>query len=254
MTDTPPLVAVAHGSRDPWSATTVAALTGLVRHQRADLDIRLCFLDFSAPRLGDVLGAVCAEGHRRAVVVPLLLGHAFHARVDVPGAVRHARRPGLEITVADVLGEDPRLVDTALHRLAEVTGPLDDPDLGVVLAGAGSSHAPANAVVHRLVAGWTQRFGWSGGSAAFAAAAEPTVPSAVAALRAGGARRIAVAQWFLAPGLLPGRVVLAAQRAGAGRIAVADPLGPAADVAAVIVHRYQAAARATDLGARRVAG
>ncbi|MGH3567046.1 MAG: CbiX/SirB N-terminal domain-containing protein [Pseudonocardia sp.] len=100
---------------------------------------------------------------------------------------------------------------------------------------------------------WTQRFGWSGGSAAFAATAEPAVSSAVAALRAGGARRIAVAQWFLAPGLLPAHVALAAQRAeagGAGRraeaggVAVADPLGADAEVAAVIIHRYQAAARA----------
>ena len=93
----PPLVAVAHGSRDPRSAATVAALVAEVRRQRPDLDIRLSFLDLSAPRLADVLCAVHAEGHRRAVVVPLLLGHAFHARVDVPGAVGHAmaRHPGL---------------------------------------------------------------------------------------------------------------------------------------------------------------
>lgn len=250
----PPLVAVAHGSRDPRSAATVAALMEQVRHQRPGLDVRLCFLDLSAPRLGDVLAGVHAEGHRRAVVVPLLLSHAFHARVDVPAAVDRARRPGLEITVADVLGGDERLAEVALCRLAEVAGPLDAPGLGVLLAGAGSSHAPANAAVRRLVAQWTRRFGWSEGSAAFAAAAEPAIPVAVKALQAGRPRRIAVAQWFLAPGLLPDRVARAAHRLDPSA-AVADPLGADPDVAAVIIDRYRAAAAGmAELGARRAAG
>src|SRR5882757_11237984 len=77
--DRPVLVAVAHGSRDPRSAATIAALVEQVRVQRPDLDVRLSFLDLSTPRLPDVLAAVAADGYRQAVVVPLLLGNAFHA-------------------------------------------------------------------------------------------------------------------------------------------------------------------------------
>ncbi|MHA6618654.1 sirohydrochlorin chelatase [Pseudonocardia sp. DLS-67] len=247
----PALVAVAHGSRDPRSAATVAALVDEVRRQRPGLDVRLSFLDLSAPRLPDVLDAVAADGHRSAVVVPLLLGHAFHARVDVPGAVTQAaaRLPGLDITVSPVLGGHPGLSRAALGRLSAVAGPLHDPGLGVVLAAIGSSHAPANAAVADVVAGWTRRFGWHGGSAAFATTT-PTVSDAVAALRAGGAHRVAVAQWILAPGLLPDRIVRDAASAGAP---VAAALGPDPDVAHAILARYDAHIAAKPLSRNLIA-
>ena len=245
----PPLIAVAHGSRDPRSAATVARLMDAVRGQRSDLDVRLAFLDLSAPRLPDVLAAVAAGGHRAAVVVPLLLGHAYHARVDVPGAVTRAarRHPQLAIAVSEVLGGDARLEAAALDRLAGVAD-LTDPTLGVVLAAVGSSHAPANAAVARIAARWTRRFGWSGARAAFATTTAPTVADAIAALRAGGARRVAVAPWLIAPGLLPDRIDRAAAEHGA---VVAAPLGPHPLVAATVLERYQAAVAAD---AERVAG
>ncbi|GAA2550846.1 sirohydrochlorin chelatase [Pseudonocardia hydrocarbonoxydans] len=240
MSAGPALVAVAHGSRDPRSAATVTALMDLVRRLRPGLDVRVAFLDLSAPRLPDVLAAVDAT-HDRAVVVPLLLGHAFHARVDVPGAVVQAaqRHPGLAIRTAAVLGGHPRLEDAALRRLAAVAGPLDDPGLGVVVAAIGSSHAPANAAVQRIAAGWAARSGWAGACAAFATAAGPTVPEAVATLRAAGARRVAVAPWILAPGLLPDRIARDARAAGA---VVAAPLGADTGVAATVLARYDAVA------------
>jgi sirohydrochlorin ferrochelatase len=244
----PALVAVAHGSRDPRSAATVAELVAEVRRQRPGLDVRLSFLDLSAPRLPDVLDAVAADGHRRAVVVPLLLGHAFHASVDVPGAVTQAaaRLPGLDIAISPVLGGHRGLSAAALRRLEAVAGPLHDPGLGVVLAAIGSSHAPANAAVADVVAGWTRRFGWHGGGPAFATTTAPTVSDAVAALRASGARRVAVAQWILAPGLLPDRIVRDATAAGA---LVGAPLGADPDVARAVLARYD-----TRIAARPIPG
>jgi sirohydrochlorin ferrochelatase len=229
----PPLVAVAHGSRDPRSAATVTALLDVVRAQRPDLDVRAAFLELSAPRLTDVLSALAAEGHRDAVIVPLLLGSAYHARVDLPGLVAeaHARLPRLSLSVAEVLGPDERLAAVALHRLAATGVSLDDPSLGVVLAGAGSSHAPANAAVAAIAASWAHRFRVR---PAFASMADPSVPDAVAALRAAGARRIAVASWFIAPGRLPDKV---AALAGPDTL-VAEPLGPAPELASIVVDRY----------------
>jgi len=242
------LVALAHGSRDPHAAATVSALVVQVRRARPDLDVRLGFLDLSAPRLADVLAAVRADGHRRAVVVPLLLGHAFHAEVDVPEAVRRGRRPGLDVRVADVLGGDPRLAEAALRRLAEVLEErparpagldrLCDPGLGVVLAGAGSSNAAANAVLGEVAAGWARRFGWRGARAAFAASTGPTVAAAMADLRRDGASRVAVASWFLAPGRLFERV---RQAAGQAATVPAAPLGADPAVVAVVLDRYAAA-------------
>jgi sirohydrochlorin ferrochelatase len=215
----PTLVAVAHGSRDPRSAATISALVNRVRWLRPDLDVRLAFLDLCAPRLDTVLATV-----RYAVVVPLLLGS----------------QPRLDVTVADVLSPDPRLEAVALHRLAEVGVAPADPGIGVVLAAAGSRQAPANtavaAVAHRL----EQRTRWHV-VPAFACAARPTVPDASATLQAAGARRIAVASWFLAPGLLPDHVTRLARSAYPPAL-LAAPLGPDDTVAALIADRYDHAA------------
>jgi sirohydrochlorin ferrochelatase len=229
----PALVAVAHGSRDPRSTATISALVDRVRWLRPDLDVRLAFLDLCAPRLEAVLATV-----RCAVVVPLLLGHAFHATVDVPGIVSRAAaaQPGLDVTVADVLGPDPRLEAAALRRLAEAGVAPADPGFGVVLAAAGSQQAPANtavaAVAHRL----EQRTRWHV-VPAFACAARPTVPDAIATLQAAGAHRIAVASWFLAPGLLPDKVSRLALSAYPQTL-LAAPLGPDDTVAELIASRY----------------
>ena len=227
------LVAVAHGSRDPRSAATASALLDRVRLLRPDLDVRLAFLDLCVPRLGDVLATVA-----HAVVVPLLLSSAYHAEVDVPGKVARAvaTRPDLEVAVADVLGPDPRLEAAALRRLAEAGVSPDDPDFGVVVAAAGSRQAPANAAVTAVTAAWSRRTRWQV-VPAFACAARPTVPEAIAALQSAGARRIAIASWFLAPGLLPDKVTRQAYEARPDAV-LATPLGTHDAVATLIVDRY----------------
>jgi sirohydrochlorin ferrochelatase len=236
-----PLIAVAHGSRDPRSAATVMELLDVVRALRPSLDVRAAFLDLSAPRLGDVLRSVHGEGHRRAVVVPLLLGKAFHARVDVPGAVAEVQRqfPRLDVTIGDVLGPDPWLESAALRRLTAAGVRSGDRSLGVVLAGAGSSHAPANAAVAAIASRWAARSGWAGVEPAFASATQPDVATAVARLHAQGARRIAVASWFLAPGRLPDRIT-AQTLALSPDALIAAPLGADPEVAELVLHRYAA--------------
>jgi sirohydrochlorin ferrochelatase len=240
-----PLVAVAHGSRDPRSAATIAELLDVVRAQRPGLDVRAAFLDLSAPRLPDVLAALHGAGHRDVAVVPLLLGNAYHARVDLPGLVAEAqaRLPLLSVSVSGVLGPDERLESVALRRLAEA-GAAPDPSLGVILAGAGSSHRPANAAVSTVAGRWARSLGVDGVRAAFASAATPDVPTAAARLLAGGARRIAVASWFLAPGRLPDRVAEQARAADPNAI-VAAPLGPDPELAALVLDRYAETAAVT---------
>ena len=229
----PVLVAVAHGSRDPRSAATISSLVDRVRWLRPDLDVRLAFLDLCAPRLETVLTTVS-----HAVVVPLLLGRAFHADVDVPGAVARAvaTLPELDVTVADVLGPDARLESVALRRLAEVGVSPADSGFGVVLAAAGSQRAPSNAAVAAVAHRLAQHTRWQV-VPAFACAARPTVSDAVATLQEHGADRVAVASWFLAPGLLPDKVV----RQAGDTALLAAPLGADAAIAGLIVHRYDGA-------------
>jgi sirohydrochlorin ferrochelatase len=225
-----PLVLVAHGSRDPRSAATVRALV-------SELDARVSFLDFSEPLLTHVLRSLHAEGHREAVVVPLLLGRAFHARVDLPALVREV--PRLRVSIADVLGVDPTLETVALDRLTSAGADLEDPELGVVLVAVGSSQAPANEAVAQLARRWNARYPMLV-APAFASATKPDVPAAMAKLRARGAKRFAVASWFLAPGLLPDRIATLA-RAAEPSVVLADSLAPDPRIAQLVLARYHSA-------------
>ncbi|MFC4603165.1 sirohydrochlorin chelatase [Rhodococcus kronopolitis] len=241
MSPTPavPLIAVAHGSRDPRSARAVAAAVAAIRARRPDLDVRLCFLDLSAPSVDQALDTLAAQGHSAAVVVPLLLGSAFHARVDLPGLLAAARRrhPGLNLVQADVLGDDDRLVAAVRDRAMTAGAALDDPEVGVLLAAVGSSSESANdrtrAVGPRLLAGTS----WSGAATCFATAG-PTLPEALSRLRSRGARTIVIAPWFLAPGLLTDRIDAAADVHAPDALR-ADVIGAHPLLAEVALDRYR---------------
>ncbi|MGW3959370.1 sirohydrochlorin chelatase [Amycolatopsis sp. NPDC005003] len=235
---TPPLVAVAHGSRDPRSAATVRALVDVVRAQAPGVAVYESFLDLSSPLVTDVLQSLYADGHRSAVVVPLLLGSAFHARVDLPALIDSvtASCPGFRVQVSDVLGADPALEAVALDRLASAP---HRGGAGVIVSAVGSSNASANAVVASLAARWEQRLGVPV-SEAFASATQPDIPTAAAALRARGVRHLVVASWFLAPGLLPDRIARLAREADP-KAFIAEPLADDPRVADVVVGRYASA-------------
>ena len=225
MTTDPPLVAVAHGSRDPAAAAVTAALLAEVRRQRPGVEVLSSYLDHAEPRLAEVL-----TGLDTAVVVPLLLGAAYHAGVDIPGAIAAA---GGRAVQADVLGPDPLLLDALERRLAEAAVEPSDPSTAVVLAAAGSSSAEAVDGVRALARDWAGR-GWWAVEPAFASAAEPTIEDAVAELRARGAPRVAVATYLLFPGLFADRL------AAAGGDVTSAVLGDAPEVARLVLARYDA--------------
>uniref|UniRef100_UPI0006710442 CbiX/SirB N-terminal domain-containing protein n=1 Tax=Kitasatospora sp. MY 5-36 TaxID=1678027 RepID=UPI0006710442 len=86
--------------------------------------------------------------------------------------------------------------------------------------------------------------GWAAVEVAYASAAGPRVPDALAALRTAGAVHTAVAPYLLAPGLLPDRIAAAAEDADADL--VADVLGPSPELAALLLHRYDQARHTAD--------
>jgi sirohydrochlorin ferrochelatase len=171
-------------------------------------------------------------------VVPLLLGSAFHARVDLPALIDSvtASCPGFVVRTSDVLGADPALEAVALDRLASAPHRRDT---GVIVSAVGSSNASANAVVASLASRWEERLGVPV-SEAFASATQPDIPAAAASLRSRGARHLVVASWFLAPGLLPDRIAALAREADP-KAFIAEPLADDPRVADVVVSRYASA-------------
>lgn len=217
-----------------------------IRAQRPDVDIRLCFLDLNAPSVDQVVDAVAAEGHSAAVVVPLLLGSAFHARVDLPGilAAARARHPQLTLVQSDVLGHDHRLVDAVRDRITETGVATDDTRTGVVLAAVGSSDSRANDRTRALAGVLAEGNRWAT-TACFATSAEPTVGQSISLLRSRGVERIVIAPWFLAPGRLTDRLGAAALDA-APEVVFAETIGAHRNVAEVALDRYRSALGAAD--------
>ncbi|WP_059011326.1 sirohydrochlorin chelatase [Streptomyces specialis] len=235
----PVLLVVAHGSRDPRHAATVSALTTRVRSLAPGLRVVTGFLDFTVPRVDQVLAGLHARGTREVVAVPLLLSRAFHARTDIPAALAEsaARLPGLRVRQADGLGPSP-LVTAALERRLAGAGvaPGDRARTGVVLASAGSGDPRAVAAFTDLARAWRRSAGWCAVRPAFASAASPTTADAVRALRADGVRRVAVAPCVIAPGRLPDRILAGAEEARAD--VVAPVLGDAPELARLLLQRW----------------
>ncbi|MFL1377695.1 sirohydrochlorin chelatase [Nocardiopsis protaetiae] len=235
-----PLLAVAHGSRDPRSAAAVEALFARVRALRPGADVRVSYLDHTAPSAQDALAALAAEGAGEAVVLPALLTAAYHSKVDLPRVLERAREaePWVRVRYADTLGPHAGLVAAAERRLAEA-GATADPETALVVASAGSSDPGANATVESVAAELAARGPWREAVAAFASAARPTPAEAVAAAFARGARRVAVSTYLLAPGFFADRV--REQAVAAGATAVSEALGAAPELARIVWERYDAA-------------
>jgi sirohydrochlorin ferrochelatase len=232
----PVLLVVAHGSRDPRHAATVHALVRRVRSLRPDLRVETGFLDFNVPSVPAVLESLAAEGVRDVVALPLLLTRAFHAKADIPAVLADAPRR-LRVRQAGVLGPSPLLLSALERRLYEAgLTPADKSSTGVVLASAGSTDPEAIAVIADIAREW-RHTGWCAVRPAFASASLPRTEQAVRELRELGCERIAVAPYVLAPGRLPDRIA----RGAAGADVLAGVLGPAPEVARVVVERYEAA-------------
>jgi sirohydrochlorin ferrochelatase len=238
----PALIALAHGSRDPRSARTVREVVAHTKRMRPDLRIEAAFLDHSRPDTASVVERLAARGHREAVVVPLLLSGAYHARVDVPQVVDEVSRltPDVSVRVADVIGPDVALLGVLDQRLREALRQARVRELdALVLAGAGSSDARANAAMSRLARVWGGRHHLPT-TVAFASAAPPSTGEAVREWRRQGRRHVAVGSFFIAPGMLPDRAEELALEAGA--VAVSAPLGPHEELSRLLLARYSVAA------------
>ncbi|GHE24404.1 MULTISPECIES: sirohydrochlorin chelatase [Streptomyces] len=242
----PPLLVIAHGSRDPRHAATVQALVRRAGALRPGLRVETAFLDFNLPSVAGVLDRLAAEGARDVVALPLLLTRAFHAKADIPAVLRQAPA-SLRIRQAEVLGPSPLLRATVERRLYEAgLTPADRSATGVVLASAGSTDPEAIAAIAET-ARELRRTGWCSVRPAFASAVRaggfPRTEDAVRALRSEpGVRRVAVAPYVIAPGRLPDRIAAGAAEADV----LAGVLGPSPELAALLVERYREALRAPE--------
>ena len=239
---TVPVLLVAHGSRDPRAAASTQALRRAVAAASPERPVAVAYLDHHQPTVPRALAAFAAAGHTSTVVVPLLLTSAYHGRVDLPALLAETRAAGIGVHAvqSDVLGPRGQAVDAKLvvalrRRLGQLYHEYD----ALVLAAAGTRDATARSTVDAAAAALVTALGVRC-LAAYASAAAPTPGDAVRLLRAGGATRVAVASYFLAPGLLHDRALASA--ASAGAVGASAPLGDVPAVARLVLDRASVAA------------
>ena len=228
---TMPMVLTAHGSADPRSSATTHAVADQIRRLRPGLDVRVAFCEKSTPNLLDVLTGLDGP----AVVTPLLLASAYHARVDIPAMIADS---GVDVLQADTLGEDPRLVQVLRHRLNELNTDDDQVGTGVLVVAVGSSHPDANTGTATVAGALARGSRWAGVRVAYATGPAPSIDEGITELRQLGATRIAVAPWFISAGRITDRVAAIASAAG---IAMAEPLGAHRLVAVTVLDRFDEA-------------
>jgi sirohydrochlorin ferrochelatase len=231
----PLLLLASHGSRDPVAQGAVLHLVAAVTRELATVSpettVEGGFIDVQQPDVPHCLAA--AAPGRDAVIVPLLISAGYHVRFDLANAVAGAAPRRVVVTAA--LGPDPRLTGILAGRLADCGLTADDT---VILAAAGSSDA--NAVADCRTAG-EQLAGMLGRpvTVAFIAAAQPSLPDAVAAARTGTPGvRVVVASYLLAPGTFAAM----ARRAGADVVSetlLAEGEEPPAALLEVVLERYR---------------
>ncbi|MCA0295617.1 MAG: sirohydrochlorin chelatase [Actinobacteria bacterium] len=235
------LVLALHGTRSVAGQAVAAELASAVAAALPGVDVHLGWADVLSPTLTQTLA-----GLGDAVVVPAFLTAGYHVTSDLPAAVEAS---GGRARLAGLIG--PGLVAAVADRLAEAGGPGD----AVVLAAAGSRRRRALAEVAAAAAALSVLVGRPV-VPAFLTAAEPTVGDAVAALRAAGHDRVAVASYLLAPGVFADRL------AHVGADLVSAPIGVHPLVvqavrsayAAVVTHELDLPdARVTASGVERIA-
>ena len=203
-----------HGSRDPVSVQGFIEIARGLAPRLAGRPFAHGFMELARPDLETAVGTLAAAGAGRVLAVPGFLTAGRHLREDLPRELAAAAgRHGVEVRLGRELGPDPRLVQALGDRIAEAGA--EPGDTALVLVGAGSSDADANAGLAGLADGLGRTHGFGAAIAGYASVARPTVGEAVEAVRAHGLPHLLLLPWFLTEGSLLG-LARAAARAAAG--------------------------------------
>lgn len=190
------LILLAHGSPDPRSGKAIQEFAAKIQN-RLDLSTEVAFLDHEKPTLSEIARHNVPEN---VLVVPMLLSKAFHARFDVPKAMKEA---GLT-QILPPIGHPFDLL-TALIRVA---GPH------VIVAAAGSTDKAARQLFQDAVKLASIKSGINA-EPAFVTGSELGLQSQLLAMKQSPSTDIKIIPWLLAEGRLLDAILVEAQSKGA---------------------------------------
>lgn len=225
----PPLVLVAHGSRDPRAQICVARLAHFLERRRPGIRVYPSFIELNEPLFRHLISRI----EETPIVVPLLLSSGYHLENDVRALAR-----SWETMVTSAIGPDEDLVEVLMYRLRQTQAPRETP---TILAAAGSSDPGSLAEVQGIGRQLESRLG-APVKLAFIGGAHPRISDVVKDMSS-GIQGVAISTYLLSPGRF-------SQSLDQLPVAwVARPLGTHRLVIDLILSRYDCAVR--ELGTLR---
>ena len=126
MAQTSGLVLFAHGARDPEWAEPFRDIAKRVAASRADLAVKLAFLEFQSPALADAITELVDEGHCHIRIAPLFMAQGGHLKNDVPKLLAdiRTRHPALQLELLPAIGDVAELRDAIAHWLIKAAAEI----------------------------------------------------------------------------------------------------------------------------------
>jgi cobalt/nickel transport system ATP-binding protein len=251
VTESPGLFVIGHGTRDAAGVAEFRQFLTVVQAAAPALPVGGGFIEFAEPDLDTAIDELVATGGDRhgVVAVPLVLLGAGHMKDDGPAALTRARErhPGVPMAYGRELGVHPIVLALAERRAREAMGDGAAALHATVLVGRGSTDPDANSDLYKVSRLLWDRRGLGLVEPAFVSLAPPGVGEAMERCRRLGATAITVVPYFLFAGVLPDRIGTQA-RAWASEhsdvdVRVGRHLGPAPELAALVIERYEEARR-----------
>ena len=118
------LVLLAHGSKDPRWRVPFEDILSAAEDQAGEHRVRLAYMEFAGPTLGDVARCCVEQGILHLRIFPLFLAMGAHIANDVPRQAEELRErfPELQVEVLAPVGEDPRLTRLIQQIVLEKMG------------------------------------------------------------------------------------------------------------------------------------
>jgi len=113
------IVLVAHGSRDPQWSSPFQRIAASVAQKLPAASVGLAYLEHG-PSLEETVTALVAKGVTSIRVVPVFLGQGGHVKEDLPRLVGELARPGLQLTLEQSIGEQPRVIEAIASAISLV--------------------------------------------------------------------------------------------------------------------------------------
>lgn len=185
-----------HGSCDPRASDALRGFAEGMPDHGVQFTTHAAFLDHNRPTLQEVVNGLHPT-EADVIVVPMLLSKAFHAKTDVPQAIRelHTKR-GVRTTAP---------VGAVRMLAASAAASLEGP---IVLGFSGTSDRLAQQDLEELAADLAAERG-APVAVGYVTQAQPDVSAAISAVSAQG-----VVSYTLWPGMFTDRIAAAAAAAG----------------------------------------